>query len=360
MNSADTAPGMTPHHPGKSGHPLVLLLLIVVITAGITTALWSTYFRVTPSSNGEINLRATGFGTPVSHMLDAKFTDSTGSLVADPPTDPSKFVDPPKLRFAFIEEDDAEKQKKAWTSFMDYLSAATGKPVEYKLLVGTNDLLKAMRDGELDVAGFNTGSVPTAVNVCGFVPVCAIPTDDGTAFTHTVIIVPPDSALQSPGDLRGHYLTLTELGSNSGYKAPLVLLRSDFGLEPLTDVLLRYSGSHEASIEGIASGKYEAAAVAQDMLSREITAGKIKPDQFRIIYTSEGFPTAGLGYVYNLKPDLAAKIKAALLSYDWKGTPLEQKFSGAKQTKFVPVNYKNDWALIRRIDDEMGMQQKIQ
>jgi phosphonate transport system substrate-binding protein len=96
------------------------------------------------------------------------------------------------------------------------------------------------------------------------------------------------------------------------------------------------------------------------MVSREIEAGKIKPDQYRVIYTSESFPTAGLGYVYNLQPELAAKIKGALLSYDWKGSPLEEIFSGAKQTTFVPVNYKNDWSLIRRIDNEMGIQQKIE
>ncbi len=86
----------------------------------------------------------------------------------------------------------------------------------------------------------------------------------------------------------------------------------------------------------------------------------IKPSQYRVIYSSETFPTAGLGYVYNLKPELAAKIREAFLTFDWKGTVLEDKFSGAKQTKFVPVDYKNDWSLIRRIDDEMGIEQKIE
>jgi len=344
----------------RSTHPVALAMLIIVITAGVATALWAKYFRVLPENNTQMSLNTMGFGKPVTNKLDPKFTDENGDLIADAPTDPAQLIDPPAIRFAYIEEDDPAKQKKAWQPFMDYLSRVTGKPVQYVLVAGANDMLKAMRDGKLDVAGFNTGSVPTAVNLCGFVPVCAIPTDEGTALTHTEIIVPSASALQNAGDLRGHELTLTEPGSNSGYKAPLVLLRSDFGLQPLTDVMLRYSGSHEASIEGIADGKYEAAAVAQDMVTRAAGAGKIKPDQYRVIYNSESFPTAGLGYVYNLQPELAAKIKGALLSYDWKGSPLEDIFSGAKQTTFVPVNYKNDWSLIRRIDDEMGIQQKIE
>ncbi len=359
MVFADTADGSPANHAGKSTNLIVLVLLIVVITAGITTALWSMYFRVAGVDNTAINLRTTGFAAPVVHKLDPKFTDSDGDLVADAPTDPSQFVDPPTIRFAYVEEIDPAKQKAAWKSFTDYLSKVTGRPVEYQLLTGTNDLLKAMRDGQLDVAGFNSGSVPTAVNLCGFVPVCAIPTSDGLAMTRSLIIVPTGSNIQSAGDLRGHELTLTEPGSNSGYKAPLVMLRSDFGLAPVTDVLLRYSGSHEASIEGIASGQYQAASVAEDMLIRETAAGKIKPSQYRVIYSSETFPTAGLGYVYNLKPALVEKIKSALLNFDWKGTPLEDEFGGPKVTKFLPVNYKDDWALIRRIDDEMGSEQKI-
>ena len=41
-----------------------------------------------------------------------------------------------------------------------------------------------------------------------------------------------------------------------------------------------------------------------------------------------------------------------MLSFDMKGTSLEADFGSDGATKFVPVNYKNDWALIRRIDEE--------
>ncbi len=357
---ASTDSGTSSNRQIRSTPPYVLIFLAIIITAAITTALWFYRFRVSNDQDTGHNLAMAGFHTPVPHKLDPKFNDAEGNLVADPPTDASQLIDPPTLRFAFVEEEDAAKQKKAWQGFMDYLSKQTGKPVEYQMLVGSGDLLKAMHDGQLDVAGFNSGSVPTAVNDCGFIPVCAVPTTQGSALTRTEIIVPADSALKNPSDLRGHELTFTEPNSNSGYKAPMVLLHSDYGLVPMTDISLRYSGSHEASIEGIASGMYEAAAVAQDMLDRETAAGKIKSDQYRVIYTSEPFPTAGLGYVYNLKPELAAKIKAALLSYDWKGTPLQDTFSGAKQTTFVPIDYKTDYSLIRRIDDQMGTQMPIE
>ena len=79
----------------------------------------------------------------------------------------------------------------------------------------------------------------------------------------------------------------------------------------------------------------------------------IKKDQFRVIYESENFPTAGFGYVCNLKPDLAAKVKAAFFSFQWKGTGVEREFAASAQTKFAEVSFKNDFALVRRIDNEI-------
>ncbi len=100
-------------------------------------------------------------------------------------------------------------------------------------------------------------------------------------------------------------------------------------------------------------------AVANDVLKREVAAGTIKPAQFRSIYKSENFPTAAIGYAYNLKPELAAKIRAAILDFDWKGTGLEKEFGASNQTRFVPVDYKNDWALVRRVDDSIGFPYQI-
>jgi phosphonate transport system substrate-binding protein len=343
----------------RSTNPILLLLFIVVGTAAVAAGLWVGYFREEPVNNTQANLSAAGFSAPVVNKLDPRFTDADGDLLADAPTDPSQLIDPPTIIFSYVAVEEPEKYKEEWKPFTDYLSKAIGKPVEYALLTSAKDELKAMHDGKLHVAGFNTGNVPAAVNVTGFIPVCGIPTAEGTALTHTEIIVPADSPLQKPADLKNHELTFTEPSSNSGYKAPVVLLRSNFGLQPLNDVLPRYSGSHDASIEGIAQKKYEAAAVAADMLAHAVSDGTIKPNQYRTIYTSEQFPTAGLGYVYNLKPELAQKIRDALLNYDWKGTPLEERFANTKQSKFIPVNFKNDWSLIRRIDDEMGVQQKL-
>ena len=49
-----------------------------------------------------------------------------------------------------------------------------------------------------------------------------------------------------------------------------------------------------------------------------------------------------------------ARVRSGQRRASSRGTPLEQRLGTAGGTKFVPANYKNDWALIRRIDDESG------
>lgn len=343
---------------GQTTSLTVVLLALVVPVAAVLGGLYVT-MRTPADETAALNQRSmlymTGLGQPTSNRLAGQFADTDGDLVADAPTDPAKFIDPDKLLFSFIATDEPETYRDAWKPFVDHLSKVTGKPVEYVMVDSVKDQLKALRDGKLHVTGLNSGSVPTAVNVCGFVPVVMLPTADGTGMSHMEIIAGANSKIASPQDIRGSELTLTEPGSNSGYKAPLVLLRSDVNLEPGRDYNLRYSGGQDKSIEGLANKQYQLVAVASDMVDRAVKQGRLKPGQYQTVFKSERFPTASLGYVYNLKPELAQKVREAFTTFDWTGTPLDSELTvEGRPSKFVPANYKEQWSLIRRIDDVSG------
>ena len=51
-------------------------------------------------------------------------------------------------------------------------------------------------------------------------------------------------------------------------------------------------------------------------------------------------------------------MKEVLLKFDWKGTGLEKEFGPEGKDKFVPVNYKDDWANTRRIDQVIAEARK--
>ncbi|HVU86454.1 MAG TPA: phosphate/phosphite/phosphonate ABC transporter substrate-binding protein [Pirellulales bacterium] len=334
----------------------VAIALLPVFLAAV--AFWAYKYRAYESdaqAKGERMLLGTlGLGKPTKNRLNERFQDADADLVADAPKDAAQFVAPDTLYFSYVGGEDSDRQHATWQEFLAALATNIGKKVEYLDLASIKDQLDALRDGRLHIAGVNTGNVPAAVNQCGFVPVVTLGDAKGT-FGYTVkIIVPSSSTIKAVPDLRGKRLALTEPGSNSGYKAPLLLLMNDFDLLPQRDFEWVFTYGHDASIQGIASGKYQAAPTASDMLARAASRGEIDDSKYRVIYESERFPPAALGYVYNLAPELAEKVTHTFKAFDWAGTGLEREFSPSGVTAFVPVRYKDDWALVRRIDDAMG------
>jgi len=212
--------------------------------------------------------------------------------------------------------------------------------------------LEAMRSGRLHVAGFNTGSNPIAVSCAGFVPFSMMAKNDGSFGYEMEIIVPQDSKLQSPADLKGKTLAFTSPTSNSGFKAPSAILKGEFGLEKDKDFKATFSGKHDNSILGVYNGDYEAASIANSVLFRMQRRGVIKPGKIRSIYKSQTFPTTGYGHAHNLHPTLVAKVKQAFLTYKW-----DEKFKKEfkKADRFIGITHKFDWAVIRGIDKANGV-----
>src|SRR5262245_3705889 len=160
--------------------------------------------------------------------LDARFTDVDGDLVADTP---ARTVDPQTLIFAYTPGEDPASYGRVWDGFLRHLERATGKPVRLFPAPSNTSQIEAMRSGRLHIAAFGTGAVPVAVNCAGFVPMAIMGGDNGILGYEMEIITYPGSGITKPADLKGRKLAFTSPTSNSGFKAPSILLRDEFGLE---------------------------------------------------------------------------------------------------------------------------------
>ena len=289
--------------------------------------------------------------------MDPRFTDANGDLVADAPTNPAEWIDPPVLVFAYTPVEDPAVYAKVWDEFINHLSTTTGKKVQFFPVQSNAAQLEAMRAGRLHVAGFNTGSNPLAVNCVGFVPFTMMASKDDLFGYEMEIITYPGSGITKIGDIKGKKMAFTSATSNSGFKAPSALLKDQFKLEAGKDFEAVFSGKHDNSILGVANKDYVAAAIANSVKARMIARDVVKPEQLEVIYKSQTFPTTGYGYVYNLKPELAAKVKDAFFTFNWEGSNLQKEFSKGKppQEKFMPINYKDYWQVVRDIDKAMGV-----
>jgi phosphonate transport system substrate-binding protein len=285
--------------------------------------------------------------------LDKAYCDRNGDLTADPPSDPKKLLNPPTLIFAYTPTEDPAVYQKAWDGFLKHLEKITGKKVVFFPVQSNAAQYEAMRSGRLHVAGVNAGGNATAVNCAGFVPFTMMAAPDNSFGYEMEIIVPADSPIKKPNDLKGHKIAFTDATSNSGFKAPSAILKADFNLEAKRDFEPVFSGKHDNSILGVVNKDYEAAAVANSVLNRMIDRKVFDPAKIRSIYKSETFPTTGYGTVYNLDPKLVESIKKAFFEFPWEGSALAAEFK--KEGKFIPIDYKKDWAVLRKIDEATGV-----
>jgi phosphonate transport system substrate-binding protein len=292
--------------------------------------------------------------------LDARYADTDGDMIADVPTDPAALVDPETLVFAYTPVEDPAVYASAWADFLTHMQTITGKTVQFVPINSNAEQIEAMRAGRLHIAGFNTGSNPLAVACAGFRPFAMMAARDGTFGYEMEIITYPGSGIETVEDLRGNTLAFTVETSNSGFKAPSALLASAYGLTAGTDFEPVFSGKHDNSILGVANKDYPAAAIANSVMAQMIERDLIKPDQVISIYKSETFPTTGYGVVHNLTPELQDKIRDGFFSFNWEGSSLSEEFSKSGEEQFIPINFKDNWAVIRQIDQATGVSYSCQ
>jgi phosphonate transport system substrate-binding protein len=286
-------------------------------------------------------------------FLDKRYCDRDGNLTADLPLDSKKWNNPNTIIFSYTPVEDPAVYKKVWDGFIQHMAKVTGKRVVFFPVQSYAAQYEAMRSGRLHIAGVNTGGNPVAVACAGLVPFAMMASKDGSFGYEMEIIVPAGSAIKSPADLKGKKLAFTSPTSNSGFKAPSAILKSEFGLIAKQDFDTAFSGKHDNSILGVANKDYQAAAVANSVLKRMIDRKVVKPSQIHTIYRSQTFPTTGYGHAHNLHPEVVAKIKQAFFTFEWKGSDLQKEFK--KEGRFISISHKHDWDVIRKIDAANGV-----
>lgn len=344
--------------PSKFSITRVLSILIPVLLLAWGVKAYSD--RLEPNAKVDLEnntiWKLLGEGVETSR-LSSEYADTDGDLVADAPTDPSKFISPTTLKFSYITGDDFKQA--TWKEFADALAKNTGLKVEEVKYTKLDDQLAALKAGELHVTGFSTGEAETAVNFAGFVPMACFANDQGEFGTKMLLIASAKGPVKKVEDIRHKRLTLVRPKSNSGCIAPLVLLSTEFNMHLDKDFSFRMSQSHENSIRGIASGEYTVAAVSSDILERmeaeandpnvKTENANVKPEKINIIYESKTYPPGVLGVPYNLDPKIVDNIKSTFASFDWKGTGLESTYGKSGSSKFAIVSYKKDWEQTREV-----------
>jgi len=285
--------------------------------------------------------------------LDVLYCDEDRDLLADPPKDPKKLVNPDTLIFAYVPVEDPAVYSTPFSDLLRHIEKVTGKKTQYFGPQNYAAQIEAMRSGRLHITAYSTGSVPFAVNLAGAVPFAVMGDDKGAAGYHLIVIAQAGNAkIDSVADLKGKRVAHVSQTSNSGHQAPVYFF-SRLGVVPGKDYQVVFSGKHDNSILGVVNGDYDAAAVADTVLERMVNRGVVKKMDYKVVYTSALFPVAGYSYAHNLDPKLAERIKEAFFTFQIQGSGLAKEWK--THTRFVPVSYRKDWEAVVAIQEANGV-----
>lgn len=342
--------------PSKTPLPALLrtglyLLLAAVLGMTAISAFHAVQDRAALRATEERLVAKHGLGQTVHKKLAAGYQDKDGGLLADAPTDPEKWLNPDTLVLAhYIDADlDVDQQIVAWKDLQTHLEQATGKTIVLEEYRNTADDVAAVKAGNVQLVALHAADTPYVVNNAGFVPVAVFGSESGAHGNRLDIVVGENSPIKSLADLRGRTLTCTAPDSITGYRAAIAILAQDTGMRPDVDYSLNFSHGQKRSLLGLVEGKFEVAAVSDDKVQSMLKKGTLEPSQYHMIYQSEIIPRLTIGHVYNLAPDLADKVTAAILSFTNENGASED--DSPEPMRFFAVDYPHDFEFVRRIDD---------
>ena len=107
-------------------------------------------------------------------LLDARYCDENGDLVADLPKDPKAWQNPATLVFSYTPVEDPAVYENVFVDFLEHLAKVTGKRVRWFPAESYAAQVEALRSGRLHIAGVATGPTPYAVNLAGFEPIVSM------------------------------------------------------------------------------------------------------------------------------------------------------------------------------------------
>jgi phosphonate transport system substrate-binding protein len=229
---------------------------------------------------------------------------------------PAPAVTGPVFTIALLPERNVFEQKKRYQPLQEYLSAALGRPVVFKLLDNYQVIFTEILEHRVEGAFF--GSMNGAIaQLKGAVEILARPVELSGVSTYTGYIFSKlDSGITGePATWKGKRVALVNKVTSAGYLYPLALLRRS-GYKGDAEAYFKqvtFTGSHDAAILTVFNGEADFGACKNTVYDEYV---KFHPEVQRdlaVLAVSAQFPSNGLGVSPDLPADLKKRLREALL-----------------------------------------------
>lgn len=234
--------------------------------------------------------------------------------------------DPKVLRFSIIPTQESVRELTLYKPVLDLLSKNTGKKIEFYMPTSYSSVVEALLGKWVDIAVLGPESYLIAKTQGANIDVFATYYKKGQGVQEpgpgfkSILITKKGSKFTTVESIKSSVMLLVDPASTSGSLIPESVFGGKVVKMPLKQYFgkVAFSGGHDLSTLAVFDGKADAAFVATHRFMNAIDSskGKMKIEDFNILWTSPLIPQDPFVYRATLCPDLKAKIQQTFVTLE--------------------------------------------
>lgn len=253
------------------------------------------------------------------------------------------------VRFGILSGENESDRVARYTPFQEYLEKTLGVEVEIFTAGNYDGVIQALSANQIEFAFLGSSAYAAAYTASegNVVPLLtSLQNDDSTGY-YSIVAVRCDSGYKSLDDLKGKVMAFADPDSTSGYAVPLYNLVQQ-GYDPAVHFAATpFSGSHEAGVQGVVNGQFDAAATyinneKNGIPQRMVAKGMIAEGEVCWIWTSPEITSGPFTARANLPQGLMDEMKAAVMATPTAAPEAFKEMTGGEnstQKGYVEVNH---------------------
>lgn len=249
------------------------------------------------------------------------------------------------VRFGVLSGENEKDRIKRYTPLEQYLEAQLGVEVEIFSASNYDGVVQALAADQIEFSYLGSSAYAAAYTETsgGVVPLLTAQNKDGSTGYYSIIVTRCDSGLKTLADLKGKVLAFADPDSTSGYAVPYYNLVEREGITPEDYfAAVPFSGSHEAGVQAVVNGTFDAAATYQDsdlngIPQRMAQKGMIAEGSVCKIWESPEITSGPFTARANLPAALIEDMKAALKAFPEREPAAFAELQSAKADDPNPV-----------------------
>lgn len=221
--------------------------------------------------------------------------------------------------------------RRLWGPLFDYLARELGVEGELTIARDWPEVGRAMVEGRQDVAWMGGAWRYVLARSEGAGPAIATVAFNGAPTYRSIVVARPGLELKDyPADAKGLSLSFTHDASSTGWLVPYAWLVGQ-GIDPKTWFRYSATAEHPQNETLVAEGKVDLATDNDNNRNAMIARGALKPEDARVVWTSDPVPQDPIAVRNGLDPALTQRLQAVLAGIDAgraKSIPMPPGYTG--------------------------------